>query len=144
MGFGLGAAVGSKVGNKDSNVILVTGDGSFRMNLNELATISKYTLKVLIVVVNNHALGMVRQWQEIFQNKKYSETLYEDDVDFVKLADAYNILGRRVKNMEDLENAIDIFKNDNKAMIIDLIVDENINVYPMIPAGGSYKDIILN
>lgn len=144
MGFGLGAAIGSKVGNKDCDTILITGDGSFRMNLNELATVSKYDLKILIVVVNNHALGMVRQWQEIFQNKRYSETIYEDDVDFVKLADAYNILGRRVKNMKELESAIEDFKNNDKAMIIDLIVDRNSNVYPMIPAGGSYKDIILN
>lgn len=144
MGFGLGAAIGSKVGNPDKNVCLVTGDGSFRMNLNELATVSKYDFKILVLVMNNHALGMVRQWQEIFQEKRYSQTLISDDVNFVALAEAFHLKGRQATNMLELEEALQDYTKGNSAMVIDVHIPQEDNVYPMIPAGGGYKDIILN
>lgn len=143
MGFGLGAAIGCKVGNPHRPVLLVTGDGSFRMNLNELVTVSRYGLKLLIVVMNNHALGMVRQWQEIFQQSRFSETLFDDDVDFVQLAQAFGLEGRRAENGEELQQALKDYEASPCAMVLDLVIPQEDNVYPMIPAGGSYRDIIL-
>lgn len=108
MGFGLGAAIGTKAGNVDKNVVLVTGDGSFRMNCNELATVANYNVPMLILLLNNRTLGMVRQWQKLFSNQRYSQTDINENVDYVKLVNAYNIDGYKVSNMEELGKVLDV------------------------------------
>lgn len=143
MGYGLGAAIGAKVGNPHKTVVLITGDGSFKMNLNELATVKKYDLKLLVVVMNNGTLGMVRQWQEIFQNKRYSQTLNTDDVSFSKLAESFYLQGRKAEDIPSFVRALEEFKAGNTAMVIDASVPTEENVTPMIPAGGSYEEMIL-
>ncbi len=143
MGFGLGAAIGAKVANKDTPVVLITGDGSFRMNMNELATVHKYNLPIIIVVMNNGALGMVRQWQTIFNEKRYAETDITDDVDLVKLAEAFYMKGIRVDNIKDLEAAVSEGISENKYLLIEAMIDKDSLVLPMIPVGGGYEDAIL-
>ncbi len=106
MGFGLGAAIGSKIGNKNKNVVLVTGDGSFRMNCNELGTVSKYNIPIIILLFNNNALGMVRQWQKLFSNCRYSETDIDNNLDYVMLGKAYGIDGYKVENLDELKVAL--------------------------------------
>lgn len=143
MGFGLGAAIGTKIANMDSPVVLITGDGSFRMNLNELCTVHKFNLPIIVVVMNNGALGMVRQWQTIFNEKRYAETDITDDVNLVKLAEAFYMEGRRVENIADLEEAVGDAISENKAMLIEVMINKDSLVLPMIPVGGSYEDAII-
>lgn len=144
MGFGLGAALGAKVGKMDKRVIHVTGDGSFRMNCNELVTASKYKIPTISLVFNNGALGMVRQWQKLFKDGRFSETILGNDVDFVKLAEAYNIKGFRAKNKNELEAALEYARlNDKEPVLIDCIILQDENVYPMVPAGESIENLIL-
>ncbi len=141
MGYGLGAAIGASVGNKHKTV-LITGDGSFGMNLNELATAVTYNVPVIIVIINNGVLGMVRQWQTLFYGKRYSNTVLGRKTDFVKLADAFGLRGERVTNVQEFEKA---FNNAYKAKapyIIDTIIDMDEFVLPMLPPGGSIEDII--
>ena len=107
MGFGLGAAIGAKVGNPDKMVIHIAGDGSFRMNCNELTTVQHYGLPVITFVFDNQTLGMVRQWQNLIYKKNFSETDMDRGPDFVKLAEAYGLHGRRVNNQKDLADAIE-------------------------------------
>ena len=143
MGFGLGAAIGAKIGKVDNRVIHITGDGSFRMNCNELATVSKYNLPTITVVFNNGALGMVRQWQKLFKDCRFSETILSNDVDFVKLADAYGINGFRATNKKELKDILKFAKVNNVPILIDCIIDEDENVYPMVPAGKAIDNLIL-
>lgn len=144
MGFGLGAAIGAKVGVEEKRVIHITGDGSFRMNCNELATVSKYNIPTLTIVFNNGALGMVRQWQKLFKDGRFSQTIMTPDVDFVKLADAYNIKGFRAHNVDELKKALEFAKaNNTSPVLIDCIINEDENVYPMVPAGESIENLIL-
>jgi len=141
MGYGLGAAIGACVGSKNK-AVLVTGDGSFGMNLNELATAVTYNVPVIIVIINNGVLGMVRQWQTLFYGKRYSNTVLGRKTDFVKLADAFGLKGERVTTAEEFEKA---FNNGFKAdapYIIDTIIDMDEFVLPMLPPGGSIEDII--
>ncbi len=106
MGFGLGAAIGACVGNPDKRVINVAGDGSFKMNCNELATISKYKLPVIQLVLNNNSLGMVHQWQEMFYNRRYCFTELTDDVDILKLGEAYGIKTLKIENNNEIEDCL--------------------------------------
>ena len=106
MGFGLGAAMGAKMGRPDKVVINIAGDGCFRMNMNELATLSRHNIPVIEVVVNNHVLGMVRQWQTLFYGKRYSNTVLQDQADFVKVAEALGVKGIRVTKKEEMGPAI--------------------------------------
>ena len=99
MGYGLGAALGAKTGMPDKIVVNIAGDGCFRMNMNEIATAVRHKIPIIQVVVNNHVLGMVRQWQTLFYNKHYSATILDDQVDFVKLAESYGAKGIRVRNL---------------------------------------------
>ncbi|MBP3496167.1 MAG: biosynthetic-type acetolactate synthase large subunit [Clostridia bacterium] len=142
MGFGLGAAMGAYVATKDPTV-LITGDGSFGMNLNELATAVTYNLPVIIVLMNNGVLGMVRQWQNLFFGKRFSNTVLERKTDFVKLAEAFGAKGYRATTIAEFENA---FKEAVKAggpVIIDTFIDKDEFVLPMLPPGGSIDDIIV-
>ncbi|MBE6856479.1 MAG: acetolactate synthase large subunit [Ruminococcus sp.] len=141
MGYGLGAAIGAAVAKNDRTV-LVTGDGSFGMNLNELATAVSYGIPVVIVIMNNGVLGMVRQWQTLFFNKHYSNTTLGRKTDFVKLAEAFGASGIRVSTAEELEKASEKAFSENGPFVIDCVVDCDEFVLPMLPPGGSVDEII--
>jgi len=143
MGFGLGAAMGSQMGNLDKRVLLITGDGSFRMSCNELQTISKHKLPIVIVIMNNHALGMVRQWQRMFSNGRYCETDIEDEVNYVKLAEAYGIEGFKVTSTMELKNVLESVKMGMKPIVIDCVIDKDEGVYPIVPPGKSIQQLVL-
>jgi acetolactate synthase-1/2/3 large subunit len=142
MGFGLGAAIGAKLGQPDKHVMLITGDGSFRMNFNELTSLAEYDIKVDIVIFKNNALGMVRQWQKMFQSGVYSETDIKDTIDFEKLASAFGLNGSTVRTIEDLNSALDAAQADPHATITVIDLDSNLNVLPIIPPGKSIMDAI--
>lgn len=145
MGFGFPAAIGAQIGNKDKLVIDIAGDGSIQMNIQELATASSEKLPVKVFVLNNSCLGMVRQWQELFYNKRYSCTLLDVAPDFEKLAQAYGAYGRRVEKIEELDEAIEWALNINDApVIVDIKVRREENVFPMIPAGGSIDKMMID
>lgn len=143
MGFGLGAAMGSQMGNLDKRILLITGDGSFRMSCNELQTIAKYKLPIVIVIMNNHTLGMVRQWQRMFSNGRYCETDIEDEVNYVKLAEAYGIDGFKVTSKEKLKNVLEYVKIGMKPVVIDCVIDKDEGVYPIVPPGKSIQQLVL-
>lgn len=143
MGFGLGAAIGSQVGNKDKIVVHITGDGSFRMNLTELSTLKKYNLPILIFIFNNGVLGMVRQWQNLIYDKHFSETTLDRGPDFIKLGEAYDIKAKKVKNVEDLRIAIKDALNLREPYIIDCAVDEDEMVRPMVKGNSDIADFMI-
>lgn len=143
MGFGLGAAIGAKVGNIDKNVVLVTGDGSFRMNCNELATVANYNVPMLILLLNNRTLGMVRQWQKLFSNERYSQTDINENVDYVKLVNAYNIDGYKVSNMEELGKVLDVI-DFNKPVFLQCDIDKDYDVYPIVAPNDALENLICN
>nr|UWI51600.1 biosynthetic-type acetolactate synthase large subunit [Clostridioides difficile] len=143
MGFGLGAAIGTKVGNLDKNVVLVTGDGSFRMNCNELATVANYNVPMLILLLNNRTLGMVRQWQKLFSNQRYSQTDINENVDYVKLVNAYNIDGYKACDMEGLERALDAIDFD-KPVFLQCDIDKDYDVYPIVAPNDALENLICN
>lgn len=143
MGFGLGASVGAKIGAPDKPVILFVGDGGFRMSCNELLTIAKFDLPILIVIINNSALGMVRQWQKMFSQKRYMETDNTDIVDYIKLASAYGIEGRQVSDMESLRdflNHLDL----TRPTLLECRISKDDNVLPIVPAGQSLEALIVD
>lgn len=143
MGFGLGAAIGACVGSGDTTV-LVTGDGSFGMNLNELATAVSFNVPVIIVVVNNGVLGMVRQWQTLFYGKRYSSTVLGRQTDFVKLADAFGAVGMRATTLDEFSVAFAKALTLKRPVVIDTVIDKDEFVLPMLPPGGSIDDIIVS
>ncbi|PBH27166.1 acetolactate synthase, large subunit, biosynthetic type [Clostridioides difficile] len=143
MGFGLGAAIGTKAGNVDKNVVLVTGDGSFRMNCNELATVANYNVPMLILLLNNRTLGMVRQWQKLFSNQRYSQTDINENVDYVKLVNAYNIDGYKVSNMEELGKVLDVI-DFNKPVFLQCDIDKYYDVYPIVAPNDALENLICN
>ena len=134
MGFGLGAAIGAQVGNPGTCVIHVTGDGSFRMNCNELATVEHYRLPIITIVYDNTVLGMVHQWQTLIYDERYSQTTLDRPPDWVRLADAYGLTGRRVSTMEELEVALTEALACGHGYVIDAIIDPDEMVRPMVPA----------
>ena len=144
MGFGLGAAIGAQVGNPDKAVIHITGDGSFRMNCNELATEEHYSLPIITFVFNNSTLGMVRQWQTLIYKEHYSQTTLDRGPDFVKLADAYGLKGRRVSSVEELEDAINDALEWKKGYVIDCTIDTDEMVRPMVGGGSHITDFIIS
>ncbi|MBQ8858715.1 MAG: biosynthetic-type acetolactate synthase large subunit [Clostridia bacterium] len=141
MGFGLGAAIGAYVATGDTTV-LVTGDGSFGMNLTELATAVTYRLPIVIVLMNNGVLGMVRQWQTLFFGKRYSNTVLERKTDFVKLAEAFGATGYRAATKEEFAAAFQKALAADGPVVIDTLIGEDEFVLPMLPPGGSIEDII--
>ena len=144
MGFGLGAAMGAKLGNPDKVVVHATGDGSFRMNCNELATVQHYGLPIITVLFNNQTLGMVRQWQTLMYNKHYSQTTLDRGPDFMKLADAYDLNGFRVSNIQDFEDAFQKALASDKASLIECAIDMDEMVHPMVPGGKPNTDFLLD
>lgn len=141
MGFGLPAAIGAKLGAPDRVVIAVLGDGGFQMTMQELGTIMQGKIDVKVVVVNNSYLGMVRQWQELFFDKRYSQT-HMDNPDFTMLAKAYGIQSRRVEKIEELDGALkEMFENDS-SYLLEVIVEKEENVFPMVPLGSSINNMI--
>ena len=143
MGFGLGAAIGAKVGNPDKAVIHITGDGSFRMNCNELATVEHYKLPIITFIFNNQSLGMVRQWQNLIYDKHFSETTLDRGPDFVKLAEAYGLKGRRVNNQKDLCDAIEDAMASGVGYVIDCCIDMDEMVRPMVKGGDHIANFLL-
>jgi acetolactate synthase-1/2/3 large subunit len=141
MGFGMGAAIGASMAT-GKRAVLFTGDGSFGMNLNELATAVSQNIPLVIVIMNNGVLGMVRQWQTLFFDKHYSNTTLERQTDFVKLAEAFGAKGIRVFTTDELREAAKTAFAENGTVVIDCAVDSDEFVLPMLPPGGSIDDII--
>ncbi len=142
MGYGFPAAMGAKVGRPDKTVINISGDGSFQMNSQELATVVQNDIPVVTVVLNNGYLGMVRQWQELFYDRRYSCTCIKGSVDFVKLAEAYGALGLRAEKPSEVRPAIEEAVRSGRPAVIDVIVECEANVYPMVPAGAAINEIL--
>ena len=135
MGFGLGAAIGAKVGRKDKVVINIAGDGCFRMNMNEIATATRYNIPVIEIIFNNHVLGMVRQWQDLFYEKRYSATVLDDGVDYVKLVEAMGAAGYRATNREEFNKALKKALASDTPVVIDCIINSDDKVWPMVAPG---------
>ena len=144
MGFGLGAAIGAKVGNPEKTVIHVTGDGSFRMNCNELATEQYYNLPIITFIYNNQTLGMVRQWQTLIYHGHYSQTTLDRGPDFVKLAEAYGLGGKRVCTVPELEAAVKEALASGRGYVIDCAIEMDEMVRPMVPGGGRITQFLVD
>ncbi|MDR1002708.1 MAG: biosynthetic-type acetolactate synthase large subunit [Oscillospiraceae bacterium] len=142
MGFGVGAAIGAAVGRGMKRTVLFTGDGSFHMNLNEVATAVMHNIPIVIVVMNNGVLGMVRQWQSLFFEKRFSETTLNHVTDFVKLAESFGAKGYRAADMQSLEAALSAAFSENAPAVIDCVIDMDEMVLPMIPPNGSVDDML--
>lgn len=140
MGYGLGAAIGAKMGCRDKTVINIAGDGCFRMNMNEIATATRYNIPVVEVIVNNHVLGMVRQWQTLFYGKRYSQTILNDSVDFVKIAEAMGAKAYRVTQKEELEPVLREAISLNIPVVIDCQISCDDKVFPMVSPGAPIAD----
>ena len=142
MGFGTGAAIGAQVSHPEARVVNIAGDGSFRMNCNELATIARYRLPIIILVMNNHCLGMVRQWQTLFYDKHYSETTLDTPIDWVALANAYGVKGMRLSADDDPEAVLKAAVELGEAVVVDCEIPTDDKVYPMVAPGASISDMI--
>ncbi len=144
MGFGLGAAIGAQVGNPDKSTVLITGDGCFRMSAQELVTLSAYNVPVRIFMFDNSALGMVRQWQKLFNDRRYSQTDINLDVNYKALAEAYGIKAYKVTNLDELEEALKDSKDIKGPVYFDCIIDKDLNVFPMVPPGRPIDELLFN
>ena len=134
MGYGVGACIGSKMGNKDKVCINIAGDGCFRMNMNEIATATRYNIPIIQIVINNHVLGMVRQWQTLFYGKRYAQTNLNDEVDFFKISEGLGAKAYKVKSLDEFESAIKDAIESNIPCVIECLIDEDDKVFPMVPA----------
>lgn len=140
MGYGLGASIGAKMGVKDKTVVNIAGDGCFRMNMNEIATAARYNIPIIQVVINNHVLGMVRQWQNLFYGQRYSATVLNDAVDFVKLAEAMGAVGIRATSQEEFEEAFAKALTMGRPVVIDCQIDSDDKVWPMVAPGAAISE----
>ena len=140
MGYGLGASIGAQIGLPNKQVINLAGDGCFRMNMNELATAAHYNVPIIEVVFNNNVLGMVRQWQTLFYGKRYSQTMLSQDIDYVKLAESMNIKAFRVTKKDEVDEAIKKALNAKGPVFIEVVIDKNESVWPMVPAGATLEE----
>ncbi|MGO5052109.1 biosynthetic-type acetolactate synthase large subunit [Lachnospiraceae bacterium LCP25S3_G4] len=140
MGYGLGASLGAKMGVPDKIVVNIAGDGCFRMNMNEIATAVRHNIPIIQVVVNNHVLGMVRQWQSLFYEKRYSNTILNDSVDFVKLAEAMGAVGVRATTQEEFKEAFCKALSLNQPILIDCQIDSDEKVWPMVAPGAPISE----
>lgn len=140
MGYGLGAAIGAKTANPDKTVINFAGDGCFRMNMNEMATASREKLPIIEIIVNNHVLGMVRQWQTLFYEQRYSATVLDDGVDYVKLAEAMGAKGYRVTTRDEYSLALSEALRSDVPVLIDCIIDSDDKVWPMVAPGAPINE----
>ncbi|MBM4333929.1 MAG: biosynthetic-type acetolactate synthase large subunit [Deltaproteobacteria bacterium] len=143
MGYGFPAAIGAQVAHPGKTVIDIAGDGSFQMNIQELATAVQYKLPVKVAVLNNHCLGMVRQWQQLFCDQRYSHTIFEVMPDFVKLAEAYGAVGLRATRPGEVEPVIREALSIRRPVVMDFVVDRDECVYPMVPAGAALTEMLL-
>ena len=141
MGYGVGACIGAKMGNKDRVCVNVSGDGCFRMNMNEIATATRYNIPIIQIVINNHVLGMVRQWQTLFYGKRYSNTVLDDSVDFVKIAEGMGAKAYRATTVEEFENALKDAIALNIQCVIDCQIDQDEKVFPMVPANTAISEV---
>ena len=141
MGSGLGAAIGAKFGRPDKVVVNIAGDGCFRMNMNEVATAARNNLPLVEIVINNHVLGMVRQWQTLFYDHRYSSTILDDKVDFVKFAESMGAVGIRVTKKEEVGPAIEKAIALNTTVVLDCQIDCDDKVFPMVPAGAPIEEV---
>lgn len=135
MGYGLGACIGAKVGRRDKTVVNIAGDGCFRMNMNEIATAVRYNIPIIQVVINNHVLGMVRQWQTLFYDKRYSNTILNDAVDFVKVSEGMGALAFKATTIAEFEDAFKKAMESGRPCVIDAQIAEDDKVWPMVAAG---------
>ena len=141
MGYGFPAAIGAKIASPQKEVIVIAGDGSIQMNIQELATLSSYNIAIKIIILNNHYLGMVRQWQELFYNRRYAGTPLKNP-DFVKVAEGYGIKGMRIKKPSDVKKAVKEILASKKSVLADFWTEEEENVFPMVPAGEAINRMI--
>lgn len=141
MGYGLGAAIGAKMGRPEKTVVNIAGDGCFRMNMNEVATAVRCGNPLVQIILNNHVLGMVRQWQTLFYDHRYSHTVLRDAVDFVKVSEAMGARAIRVTKMEEVEPALKEALAADGPVVLDCWIDQDLNVFPMVPAGASVYDV---
>lgn len=137
MGYGVGAAIGAKYGRPDKTVINIAGDGCFRMNLNEIATAARYNVPIIQVVLNNHVLGMVRQWQTLFYDHRYSNTVLDDSVDFVKVAEGLGAMGIRANTLDEFEAAMKTALTAGRPVVIDVTIAGDDKVWPMVAPGAA-------
>ena len=142
MGYGLGAAIGAQAAFPDRRVVLVSGDGSFHMNLNELTTLASYDLPIVVVVMNNRVLGMVRQWQKVFYGRRFSATDPHRKTDLVKLAEAFGCTGMRITAAGEVEPVLRAALEKKGPVLVDCQISPDVNVLPMIPPGGTVEDMI--
>ncbi len=140
MGYGLGACIGAKMGRPDKTCINIAGDGCFRMNMNELATASRYNIPIIQVIINNHVLGMVRQWQTLFYGKRYSQTVLQDKVDFCKAAEGLGCTAIRVTKKEEVAPAIEKALSLGAPVVLDCMIQEDDKVFPMVSPGGPISE----
>lgn len=140
MGYGLGACIGAKMGQRDKICINIAGDGCFRMNMNELATASRYNIPIIQVVINNHVLGMVRQWQTLFYDKRYSHTVLNDAVDFCKVAEGLGCGAIKVTTKEEFAPALEKAIAEKRPYLIEVVIQEDDKVFPMVPAGAPISE----
>ncbi len=143
MGYGLGAAMGAKMACPDQTVVNIAGDGSFHMNLNELSTAAKHNIPIIEMVFNNEVLGMVRQWQKLFYAHRFSQTTLEKTTDYLKLAEAFGIKGYRIACREDIEPVLRDALQQEIPVLIECVIDRDLNVLPMVPAGNSVEEPLL-
>ncbi len=141
MGYGLGAAIGAQAANPGKQVINIAGDGCFRMNMNELATAAREKLPLIEIVVNNHVLGMVRQWQDLFYEKRYSATVLDDGMDYVKLAEAMGAEGYRACSRDEFDQALEKALKSGKPVLIDCVIDRDDKVFPMVAPGAAISEV---
>lgn len=141
MGYGLGACIGAQIGQPDKVCINIAGDGCFRMNMNELATASRYNIPIIQVVINNQVLGMVRQWQTLFYGKRYSQTVLKDKVDFCKVAEGLGCTAIRVTKKEEVAPAIEKAIALKAPVLIECMIPEDDKVFPMVPAGAPISEV---
>lgn len=141
MGYGLGAAIGAKMGRPEKIVVNIAGDGCFRMNMNEIATAVRTGKQVIQIILNNHVLGMVRQWQSLFYDHRYSHTILDDAVDFVKVSEAMGAKAIRVTKMEEVEPALKEALETQGTVVLDCWIDRDLSVFPMVPAGANIDDV---
>ena len=141
MGFGLGAAIGAKMGRPEKTVVNIAGDGCFRMNMNEIATAVRCGKPLVQIVLNNHVLGMVRQWQTLFYDHRYSHTVLNDAVDFVKISEGMGAKAIRVTKMEEVESALKEALSSDGPVVLDCWIDQDLSVFQMVPAGANIDDV---
>ena len=142
MGYGLGACIGAKVGNPDKICINIAGDGCFRMNLNELATATRFNIPIIEIVINNHVLGMVRQWQTLFYGGRYSQTVLNDKVDFTMISKGFGCDAYKVTRKEEFAEALTKAIENNRPAVIECVIDEDDKVFPMVPGGKPLSDVL--